>query len=204
MAQKSNQKLLSKSLSDIHETNDDDTVSLDTDESIQLPSRQSLTASTQSFTESGRSMTPSISNYEVAKTPHQNFKKRSACAGSLDTSEILREILNRKPPDPFDFLPPKPPEPTDHIQTFFDAMASTVRTFPAVSIARVKLQISKIVGEEELACAVSAPNNFQQNYTVWRSISDQHGDQQQIDGSDNLDKRSEGDKENQSPNQQVE
>lgn len=32
-------------------------------------------------------------------------------------------------------------------------MATTVKTFPPLSIAKIKLQIATIVGQEEIACA---------------------------------------------------
>lgn len=52
-----------------------------------------------------------------------------------------------------DFLPLKPSAPKDNLQQFFESIASTMRTFPPLSIAKIKLQISKMVGEEEVAIA---------------------------------------------------
>lgn len=82
--------------------------------------------------------------------PIKNAKKRIN-ADSIDTNEILREFLKRKP-DPIEFIPTNTPA-KDNLDHFFDSIASTMRTFPPVSIARIKLQISQIVGEEEIKCA---------------------------------------------------
>lgn len=92
--------------------------------------------------------TASVSSVE---TPQQS-RKRSKAA-SQDHTDILREFLNRKQPNPMDFLPPKPPAPKDNLQQFFEAIASTMRTFPPLSVAKIKLQISQIVGQEEIDCA---------------------------------------------------
>lgn len=84
----------------------------------------------------------------------ENQKKRTI-ASSHEQVDILREFINRKQPAPIEFLPPapKPPEPKDNLQRFFEAIASTMRTFSPVSIAKIKLKISQMVGEEEIACA---------------------------------------------------
>lgn len=92
----------------------------------------------------------------VHETPKQK-RKRPSSSTSFDTSEMLREFLNRKPPNPVEFLPPKP-MPKDSLDQFFDAIASTMRTFDQLTIARMKLQISQIVGKEEIACAERLAN----------------------------------------------
>lgn len=78
----------------------------------------------------------------------QASKKRKAAA-QTETNEILREFLANRP-KPSDFLPQKP---ADDVQQFFDSMASTVRKFTPVSIAKIKLKIANIVGEEEIVWA---------------------------------------------------
>lgn len=90
----------------------------------------------------------SVSSVE---TPQQSRKRSKGTF--QDQSDTLREFLNRKQPNPMDFLPPKPPAPKDNLQQFFEAIASTMRTFPPLSIAKIKLQISQIVGQEEIDCA---------------------------------------------------
>lgn len=85
----------------------------------------------------------------LCSPPPNPRKKRNS---SENSNDILREFLHRKRPDPIDFLPPKPQE-KDAIQQFFDSIATTVRNFPPLSIAKIKLKIANIVGEEEIACA---------------------------------------------------
>lgn len=62
-------------------------------------------------------------------------------------------------PKPSVFLPQKP---VDDIQQFFDSMASTVRKFTPLAIARIKLKIAQLVGEEEIAWAeLQTTQNYQ-------------------------------------------
>lgn len=84
------------------------------------------------------------------------LKKRKA--SQMETNDILREFLAQRP-KPSDFLPQKP---DDDIQQFFDSMASTVRKFSPLSIARIKLKIAQIVGEEEIAWAENAAREANQ------------------------------------------
>ncbi|XP_055321618.1 uncharacterized protein LOC129577869 [Sitodiplosis mosellana] len=72
-------------------------------------------------------------------------KKRKAL--QMETNGILHEFSAQRP-KPSDFMPQKP---ADDIQQFFDLMASTVRKFSPLSIARLKLKIAQIIGEEEIA-----------------------------------------------------
>lgn len=93
-----------------------------------------------------------LSDIETPRRADAKSRKQSG-ATSQDNSDILREFLNHKPPNPIDFLPPKPSEPKDNLQQFFEAIAGTMRTFSPVSIAKIKLKISQIVGEAEIANA---------------------------------------------------
>lgn len=70
-------------------------------------------------------------------------KKRKA----NETSEILRELLANRP-NPSDFIPQKP---VDDIQHFLDSIAVTMRKLSPLAIARLKMKIANIVGEEEIA-----------------------------------------------------
>lgn len=107
--------------------------------------------------------TPSIGsfgdNYDamspgsVSQTPMNKKRKLN------ETNDILREFLSSRP-KPSDFVPQKP---NDDVQQFFDSMASTVRKFSPVSIARIKMKIGQIVGEEEVAWA-EAQSNVQYIY----------------------------------------
>lgn len=85
-----------------------------------------------------------------ADTPLRKGKKRAATPDA--TESLLRMLVNRKQPSALDFLPPKP---KDNLAQFFESIASTMRTLPPVSIARLKLKISQLVGEEEIAVAES-------------------------------------------------
>lgn len=75
-------------------------------------------------------------------------KKRKS-SQLTETNVLLREFLDNRP-KPSDFLPQKP---TDDVQQFFDSMATTVRKFPALSIARIKMKVAQLIGEEEIAWA---------------------------------------------------
>lgn len=82
-----------------------------------------------------------------AGTP--SVKRRRGGSQVSETSAILREFLAERP-KPSDFMQQKP---IDDLQHFFDSMASTVRKFSLMRIARIKLKISQIVGEEEMTWA---------------------------------------------------
>lgn len=98
------------------------------------------------FSPGSISQTRPFSPGSVSQTPMAKKRKVS----QMDTTnEILREFLDSRP-KPSDFMPPKP---ADDVQQFFDSMASTVRKFSPLAIARIKLKIAQIVGEEEIAWA---------------------------------------------------
>lgn len=82
----------------------------------------------------------------------QKARKKRNNTSPEETNDVLLEFLQRKRPNPINFLPPKPSE-KDALQHFFDSIASTMRNFPPLSIAKIKLQIANIVGAEEVACA---------------------------------------------------
>lgn len=65
---------------------------------------------------------------------------------------MLDTLLNQCP-NPSDSTAQKP---ADDVQKFFDSMASTVRKLSPLSIAKIKLQVSQIVGAEEIAWAENA------------------------------------------------
>lgn len=77
-------------------------------------------------------------------------KKRKT--SQMSETNVIREFLAQRP-NPFDFLAQKP---ADDVQQFFDSMSSTVRKFTPLTIARLKLKIAQIVGEEEIAWAENA------------------------------------------------
>lgn len=70
---------------------------------------------------------------------------------SADPSELLYELISTRKRNPVDFLPPSVPK--DHLDHFFESLASTMRTFPALSVATLKLKMSQLVGEEEVSLA---------------------------------------------------
>lgn len=82
----------------------------------------------------------------VSKT---SVTKKRESSQMTEANVILHEFLANRP-KPSDFLSQKP---TDDIQQFCDAMASTVRKFSPLQIAKVKLKISQVVGLEEIAWA---------------------------------------------------
>uniref|UniRef100_A0A034VDA4 MADF domain-containing protein n=1 Tax=Bactrocera dorsalis TaxID=27457 RepID=A0A034VDA4_BACDO len=68
------------------------------------------------------------------------------------------ELISKKCATLVEPLPPKPSKTpklaqNNSLQIFFESIASTMRTFPPLSIAKVKLQISQLVGNEEIALA---------------------------------------------------
>lgn len=77
----------------------------------------------------------------------------SVSSGTADIGDVddFENILS-----PVDFLVPKPQEPKDSLAYFFESIASTMRTFDPITIARLKLKISRMVGEEEIAAAEKA------------------------------------------------
>lgn len=121
---------------------DDDWNCNDATTSTQMSEFEPMTA--------GSAPTPSTPSVLSSETSRQTRKRSGET--SVDHSEILQELLNRKPPNPIDFLPPKPPAPKDGLHHFFESIESAMRTFSPLAIARIKLQISNIVGEEEIAC----------------------------------------------------
>lgn len=82
-----------------------------------------------------------------------------------DTNDLFREFLSNRP-KPSDFIPQKP---DDDIQTFCDSIAKTLRKLSPLAIARAKLKIANIVGEEEIAWAQQPTTEYvlvEQNPTV--------------------------------------
>lgn len=67
-------------------------------------------------------------------------------------AELMREFMASRKPNSLEFLPPKP-KPKEPLEIFFESIYSTVRTFPPKSIAKLKMKISQLVGEEEIALA---------------------------------------------------
>lgn len=100
-----------------------------------------IQSNTESYADSFASDIGSISG-----TPAP--KKRNI-SQVFETNEILREFLAHWPKQS-DFVPLKP---ADDVQQFFDSMISTVRKLTPVAIARIKMKVAEIVGEEELAWA---------------------------------------------------
>lgn len=99
-------------------------------------------------TQSVTSDSHSVGSFSTGnQTP--NTKKLQA----NETSEILREFLASRP-KVSDFIPQKP---IDDIQYFLDSIAVTMRRLSPLSIARIKLKIANIVGEEEIAWAEQNP-----------------------------------------------
>lgn len=100
-----------------------------------------------------RTYTPSVMSDNKTQRSSNEKSRKWTSASSNEQADILREFLNHKQPTPIEFLPSKRPEMRDNLQQFFEAIASTMRTFSPVSIAKIKLKISQIVGEEEIVCA---------------------------------------------------
>lgn len=71
-------------------------------------------------------------------------KRKRTSVSSQDHSYILRDLPIRKLPNPIGFIPSEPED---------NSIASTMTTFTPLTIARIKMQISRIVGQEEIACA---------------------------------------------------
>lgn len=82
-------------------------------------------------------------------------KKRKGTSSGMstptsETTSFLREFMSSRP-KLSDFLPQ--PKPADDTQQFFDSMAATVRKLSPLAIARIKLKVGQIVGEEEISWA---------------------------------------------------
>lgn len=100
----------------------------------------------------------SVDGLDGAFSSTSQSKKRKSSQLS-ETNVLLHELLTQWP-KPSDFQPQKP---ADDVQLFFNSMASTVRKLSPVAIARVKLKISQIIGEEEIAWAEKIANQHK-NY----------------------------------------
>ncbi|XP_039961007.1 uncharacterized protein LOC120775079 [Bactrocera tryoni] len=90
------------------------------------------------------------------ESPRRAGKRTSAVAEIQQTTPP--ELISKKRATVLEPLPPKPPKApklaqNDSLQIFFESIASTMRTFPPLSIAKIKLQISQLVGNEEIALA---------------------------------------------------
>lgn len=46
---------------------------------------------------------------------------------------------------------------TDNLEMFFGSLANTMRTFPKIEIAKLKLEMSKMVGQKEIELNSPAP-----------------------------------------------
>lgn len=104
--------------------------------------------------------TSSFSPLKKPSTPRKRKTKIKFKPKSNANLDVFKEFLNRETPVPItnDSLP-RIKSSKDNLAHFFDAIADTMRSFPPLSIAKTKLQISKIVGEEEIALATAS--NFQ-------------------------------------------
>ncbi|XP_031639821.1 transcription factor Adf-1-like [Contarinia nasturtii] len=111
------------------------------------------TADTQSNA-SGYDDQPFSPGSSVSQTPSSNKRKRET-----ETNDILREFMATRP-KPADFFPPKSP---DELDTFFESLAKTMRKFSPLVIAKLKLKMSQMVGEEEIAWAENSARIEQQN-----------------------------------------
>lgn len=72
----------------------------------------------------------------------------------MGTNGILRDFLD-SPTKPSNILPQIP---ADDVRQFFNSMATTVGKLTPLAIARIKLKVAQIVGEEEIAWAEAAQN----------------------------------------------
>lgn len=105
-------------------------------------------------TQSHASWADSIGHFDSSGSVSQapSAKKRKTSQMSSDVTDILREFMTQRP-KPSDFMPQKP---DDDIQEFFNSMASTVRKLSPLAVARIKMKIAQIVGQEEIAWAETA------------------------------------------------
>lgn len=87
----------------------------------------------------------------------QASKKRKA-SHMNETNEILREYLASRP-KPSDFIQ----KPADELEQFFHSMSLTVRKFSPLAIARIKMKVAQLIGEEELLWAENAARLESQN-----------------------------------------
>lgn len=90
-------------------------------------------------------------------------KKRLSDVAEIH-QDTVSELTRSKGPtlvEPLQSKASKAPTPfakRDSLQIFFESIVSTMRTFPPLSIAKIKLQISQLVGSEEIALAESNAN----------------------------------------------
>lgn len=100
----------------------------------------------------GRTSTLTVSTDGLdLETPQRSRKKRRT-PSSDPTTDLIYELISSRKPNPVDFLPTTT-VPKDHLDHFFESLASTMRTFPALSVAKLKLKMLQLVGEEEVSLA---------------------------------------------------
>lgn len=95
---------------------------------------------------------PSSSCSILSETPKRKgrVKKHIQNTSVDEQNELLQAIFVRNRPES---LPPPPSPPKDNLDHFFESIANTMRTFSPLAIAKIKLQISQIVGYEEISIA---------------------------------------------------
>lgn len=83
-----------------------------------------------------------------------------------DSNSIPRRISSTTKPSALSqSAPPTPSKPMpDGLDTFFAGIAATMRTFPQHEIAKLKLQISTIVGQAEVDLSRHAPDSLPMIY----------------------------------------
>lgn len=118
--------------------------------------RQSIAGS---YDETASHSNEPFSPFFGSRTP---VAKKRKISQMIDTNEIIREFLSSQP-KPSDSMPQKP---NDEVQQFFESMATTVRKFSPLAIARIKMKIAHLVGEEEILWAENQANIQQQCATI--------------------------------------
>lgn len=69
-------------------------------------------------------------------------RKRSS---SDRNTELIRDFLNRERPTR---------RPRDHLDSFFESAADSLRQMPKLKVAQLKQQIGNIIGQAEIDCAL--------------------------------------------------
>lgn len=97
----------------------------------------------------------SVSTTGTIMAPKEK-KRTKRSFQSMDADDVMEKFFANRP-KPSDFFPPE--KPSDDIDAFFHSIATTVRKFSPVAVARLKLRIANMVGEEEISWAEAEASN---------------------------------------------
>lgn len=101
-----------------------------------------------------RSSSSNSNRSNSSQSPEMKRKKKK-----IDTCDVLEAILNRPP-----LIPQPPPYVQDDLTKYLLGLGATMKTFKPIRLARVKFELSNIVGKAEIENATEIENGCQVVY----------------------------------------